>query len=118
MQGSSFHSSRREKYGHVFKTHLLGKPVIRVTGAVNVRKILLGEHSLVSTQWPQSTQIILGSNTLLSSTGELHRQRRKVRSAATLRSGGEAARARTGTALLTRACPGDFDLEGGVWSRV
>ncbi|EMP42138.1 Cytochrome P450 26C1 [Chelonia mydas] len=78
VQGSSFHSSRREKYGHVFKTHLLGKPVIRVTGAENVRKILLGEHSLVSTQWPQSTQIILGSNTLLSSTGELHRQRRKI----------------------------------------
>ncbi|CAM5129283.1 unnamed protein product [Eretmochelys imbricata] len=78
VQGSSFHSSRREKYGHVFKTHLLGKPVVRVTGAENVRKILLGEHSLVSTQWPQSTQIILGSNTLLNSTGELHRQRRKI----------------------------------------
>uniref|UniRef100_A0A674JHL4 Cytochrome P450 family 26 subfamily C member 1 n=1 Tax=Terrapene triunguis TaxID=2587831 RepID=A0A674JHL4_9SAUR len=78
VQGSSFHSSRREKYGHVFKTHLLGKPVIRVTGAENIRKILLGEHSLVSTQWPQSTQIILGSNTLLNSIGELHRQRRKI----------------------------------------
>uniref|UniRef100_A0A8C3RL18 Cytochrome P450 family 26 subfamily C member 1 n=1 Tax=Chelydra serpentina TaxID=8475 RepID=A0A8C3RL18_CHESE len=71
---------REHKYGHVFKTHLLGKPVIRVTGAENIRKILLGEHSLVSTQWPQSTQIILGSGTLLNSIGELHRQRRKVRS--------------------------------------
>uniref|UniRef100_A0A674JMU7 Cytochrome P450 family 26 subfamily C member 1 n=1 Tax=Terrapene triunguis TaxID=2587831 RepID=A0A674JMU7_9SAUR len=69
---------REHKYGHVFKTHLLGKPVIRVTGAENIRKILLGEHSLVSTQWPQSTQIILGSNTLLNSIGELHRQRRKI----------------------------------------
>ncbi|XP_067409077.1 cytochrome P450 26C1 [Emydura macquarii macquarii] len=78
VQGSNFHSSRREKYGNVFKTHLLGKPVIRVSGAENVRKILLGEHSLVSTQWPQSTQIILGSSTLLNSIGELHRQRRKI----------------------------------------
>uniref|UniRef100_A0A8C9NWL9 Cytochrome P450 family 26 subfamily C member 1 n=1 Tax=Serinus canaria TaxID=9135 RepID=A0A8C9NWL9_SERCA len=78
LQGSRFHSSRRERYGNVFKTHLLGRPVVRVTGAENIRKILLGEHTLVSTQWPQSTQIILGSHTLLSSTGDLHRQRRKV----------------------------------------
>ncbi|XP_030058880.1 cytochrome P450 26C1 isoform X1 [Microcaecilia unicolor] len=78
VQGSDFHSSRREKYGNVFKTHLLGKPVIRVTGAENIRKILLGEHNLVRAQWPQSTQIILGSNTLLSSIGEFHRQRRKI----------------------------------------
>ncbi|XP_009959492.1 PREDICTED: cytochrome P450 26C1, partial [Leptosomus discolor] len=38
----------------------------------------LGEHTLVSTQWPQSTQIILGSHTLLGSIGDLHRQRRKI----------------------------------------
>ncbi|XP_051475971.1 cytochrome P450 26C1 [Apus apus] len=78
LQGSHFHSSRREKFGNVFKTHLLGRPVVRVTGAENIRKILLGEHTLVSTQWPQSTQIILGSHTLLSSIGDLHRQRRKI----------------------------------------
>lgn len=52
--------------------------MVRVTGAENIRKILLGEHTLVSTQWPQSTQIILGSHTLLGSIGDLHRQRRKV----------------------------------------
>uniref|UniRef100_A0A669Q369 Cytochrome P450 family 26 subfamily C member 1 n=1 Tax=Phasianus colchicus TaxID=9054 RepID=A0A669Q369_PHACC len=78
LQGSRFHSSRRERYGNVFKTHLLGRPVVRVTGAENVRKILLGEHTLVSAQWPQSTQILLGSHTLLGSTGDQHRQRRKV----------------------------------------
>ncbi|NXR05095.1 CP26C protein, partial [Sagittarius serpentarius] len=77
-QGSRFHSSRRERDGNVFKTHLLGRPVVRVTGADNIRKILLGEHTLVSTQWPQSTQIILGSHTLLGSVGDLHRQRRKI----------------------------------------
>ncbi|MBN3277529.1 CP26C protein, partial [Polyodon spathula] len=79
LQGSSFHISRREKYGKVFRTHLLGKPVIRVTGAENIRKILLGEHNLVSTQWPQSTRIILGANTLVNSIGDLHTQKRKVR---------------------------------------
>lgn len=79
-QGSNFHVTRREKYGSVFKTHLLGKPVIRVTGAENIRKILMGEHNLVSTQWPQSTRIILGPNTLANSVGELHKRKRKVRS--------------------------------------
>ncbi|XP_065602804.1 cytochrome P450 26C1 [Cyrtonyx montezumae] len=78
LQGSRFHSSRRERYGNVFKTHLLGRPVVRVTGAENIRKILLGEHTLVRAQWPQSTQILLGSHTLLGSTGDLHRQRRKI----------------------------------------
>ncbi|KAL2078430.1 hypothetical protein ACEWY4_026115 [Coilia grayii] len=78
FQGSHFHVSRREKYGNVFKTHLLGKPVIRVTGAENIRKILMGEHSLVCTQWPQSTRIILGPNTLANSVGELHKRKRKL----------------------------------------
>ncbi|KAM6184002.1 cytochrome P450 26C1 [Erethizon dorsatum] len=78
VQGSRFHSSRRERYGTVFKTHLLGRPVIRVSGAENVRTILLGEHRLVRSQWPQSAHILLGSNTLLGAVGEPHRQRRKV----------------------------------------
>ncbi|TRY98787.1 hypothetical protein DNTS_014439 [Danionella cerebrum] len=78
FQGSSFHISRREKHGNVFKTHLLGKPLIRVTGAENIRKILLGEHTLVCTQWPQSTRIILGPNTLVNSVGDLHKGKRKI----------------------------------------
>ncbi|KAL0169252.1 hypothetical protein M9458_033848, partial [Cirrhinus mrigala] len=65
-----FHISRREKHGNVFKTHLLGKPLIRVTGAENIRKILLGEHTLV-------TRIILGPNTLVNSVGDLHKRKRK-----------------------------------------
>ncbi|XP_068955350.1 cytochrome P450 26C1 isoform X2 [Petaurus breviceps papuanus] len=78
VQGSRFHSSRRERYGTVFKTHLLGKPLIRVSGAQNVRTILLGEHRLVSSQWPQSARILLGTHTLLGAVGEPHRQRRKI----------------------------------------
>ncbi|KAM3605881.1 uncharacterized protein V6R79_006418 [Siganus canaliculatus] len=78
FQGSNFHISRRERHGNVFKTHLLGKPVIRVTGAENIRKILLGEHTLVCTQWPQSIRIILGPNTLVNSIGDIHKRKRKI----------------------------------------
>ncbi|CAH2299331.1 cytochrome P450 26B1, partial [Pelobates cultripes] len=76
--GSGFQSSRREKYGNVFKTHLLGRPLIRVTGAENVRKILMGEHHLVSTEWPRSTRMLLGPNSLANSIGDIHRHKRKV----------------------------------------
>lgn len=64
----------------MFKTHLLGRPLIRVTGAENVRKILMGEHHLVSTEWPRSTRMLLGPNTVANSIGDIHRNKRKVRS--------------------------------------
>ncbi|TKS93061.1 Cytochrome P450 26B1 [Collichthys lucidus] len=76
--GSGFHASRRQKYGNVFKTHLLGRPLIRVTGAENVRKVLMGEHTLVTVDWPQSTATLLGPNSLANSIGDIHRKRRKV----------------------------------------
>ncbi|XP_051894547.1 cytochrome P450 26B1 [Pristis pectinata] len=78
VEGSSFHASRREKYGNVFKTHLLGRPLIRVTGSENVRKILMGEHSLVSSQWPRSTRMLLGPTSLINSIGDIHRHKRKI----------------------------------------
>lgn len=78
LQGAAFHASRRQKYGNVFKTHLLGRPLIRVTGAENVRKLLMGEHSLVTVDWPQSTSTLLGPNSLANSIGDIHRKRRKV----------------------------------------
>uniref|UniRef100_A0A4W4HLI5 Cytochrome P450 26B1 n=1 Tax=Electrophorus electricus TaxID=8005 RepID=A0A4W4HLI5_ELEEL len=78
FQGAGFHASRRQKYGNVFKTHLLGRPLIRVTGAENVRKVLMGEHTLVSVEWPQSTSTLLGPNSLANSIGDIHRKRRKV----------------------------------------
>ncbi|XP_075948295.1 cytochrome P450 26B1 [Anarhichas minor] len=77
-RGSGFHASRRQKYGNVFKTHLLGRPLIRVTGAENVRKVLMGEHTLVTVDWPQSTATLLGPNSLANSIGDIHRKRRKV----------------------------------------
>ncbi|KAG7465532.1 Cytochrome P450 26B1, partial [Solea senegalensis] len=76
--GSGFHASRRQKYGNVFKTHLLGRPLIRVTGAENIRKVLMGEHTLVTTDWPQSTSTLLGPNSLANSIGDIHRKRRKI----------------------------------------
>ncbi|CAH1783469.1 unnamed protein product [Owenia fusiformis] len=79
LQGRLFTSSRRQSYGNVFKTHILGRPTVRVIGSENVRKILMGEHSLVTCQWPASAKMILGENALaMLSTGSIHTSRRKA----------------------------------------
>ncbi|XP_020373728.2 cytochrome P450 26B1-like [Rhincodon typus] len=78
LQGSGFHASRRKQHGNVFKTHLLGQPVVRVTGAEHLRQLLLEEHNLVGVNWPQSVQAILGSSSLANSIGKVHQHRRKI----------------------------------------
>ncbi|XP_060693448.1 cytochrome P450 26B1-like [Hemiscyllium ocellatum] len=78
LQGSSFHASRRKRHGNVFKTHLLGRPVVRVTGAEHLRRLLLEEHNLVGVSWPQSVQVILGSSSLANAIGDIHQHKRKV----------------------------------------
>ena len=40
LQGSDFFRERTKSYGSVYKTHILGKKLIRITGAKNVEIIL------------------------------------------------------------------------------
>ncbi|KAF7645643.1 hypothetical protein LDENG_00200720 [Lucifuga dentata] len=69
---------KRQKYGYIYRTHLFGNPTVRVTGADNVRQILLGEHRLVSVQWPASVRTILGSDTLSNMHGPQHKSKKKA----------------------------------------
>ena len=69
---------KRRKYGFIYKTHLFGRPTVRVMGADNVRRILLGEHRLVSVHWPASVRTILGSGCLSNLHDSSHKQRKKV----------------------------------------
>ena len=78
MQGRTFFDTRREENGFVFKTHLLGKPTIRIIGATNARKILMSENSLVESQWPRSIQLLLGEGSLTLSGGKVHTIRKKA----------------------------------------
>jgi len=52
--------------------------MVRVTGGENVRRILMGEHQLVLSQWPQSTRRLLGGSSFINSVGDIHRFKRKV----------------------------------------
>ncbi|XP_053406786.1 cytochrome P450 26A1-like [Mercenaria mercenaria] len=73
----TFYQEKVEKYGCIYKTHLLGRPTIRVIGAENVKKILMGENSLVTSNWPKSARILLGAGSVSQSAGIVHRVRRK-----------------------------------------
>lgn len=79
VQNATFYKSRRDKYGHVYRTHVMGRPTIRVSGANNIRKILRSEHSYVASQWPPSIRRVLGPNAL-SMMDEIteHKERKKL----------------------------------------
>ena len=76
LQGFDFYRQRREKYGHVYKTHILGKPTIRIWGNENIRKVLKNEETLVTMAWPRSVNKIMGRGGLVTSTRKLHSSRR------------------------------------------
>ncbi|GFN93284.1 cytochrome p450 26a1 [Plakobranchus ocellatus] len=78
FQGCKFFDERLQRYGSVYKTHLLGSPVIRVCGPENVKKILLSENNLVSVYWPASVRALLGDGTVSNAFGNLHRTRRRA----------------------------------------
>ncbi|KAK3095791.1 hypothetical protein FSP39_019197 [Pinctada imbricata] len=78
LRGRGFFDDRRIESGNVFKTHLLGKPTIRVIGASNARKIIMSENTLVESQWPKSIQLLLGDGSLTSSGGKVHAIRKKA----------------------------------------
>ncbi|XP_029694698.1 cytochrome P450 26A1 isoform X2 [Takifugu rubripes] len=78
LQRRKFLRMKRQKYGYIYRTHLFGNPTVRVTGANNVRHILLGEHRLVAVQWPASVRTILGSDTLSNVHGAQHKTKKKA----------------------------------------
>ncbi|XP_053165739.1 cytochrome P450 26A1 [Hemicordylus capensis] len=78
LQRRKFLQMKRRKYGYIYKTHLFGRPTVRVMGVENVRHILLGEHRLVAVQWPASVRTILGSGCLSNLHDAQHKHRKKV----------------------------------------
>ncbi|XP_008436430.1 cytochrome P450 26A1 [Poecilia reticulata] len=78
LQRRKFLRMKREKYGYIYRTHLFGNPTVRVSGAENIRHVLLGEHRLVSAQWPSSVRTILGVDTLSNMHGSQHKTKKKA----------------------------------------
>ncbi len=78
IQGySKFTDKRIQQYGRLFKTHIFGRPTIRIWGAENIRKVLMGEMDFVESSWPTSTTKLLGSQGLTQSQGDYHASMRR-----------------------------------------
>ena len=69
---------KRNAYGNIYVTHLFGNPTVRVCGAEYVRRILRGENTLVETQWPLSTRLLLGEGSLSHARGLDHTVKKKA----------------------------------------
>ncbi|KAK3586890.1 hypothetical protein CHS0354_017687 [Potamilus streckersoni] len=72
-----FFRERHHQYGHIFRTHLFGKPMIRIMGSENLRKVFLGENRIVKSSYPDSVSKLLGPNALTMSHGDDHKQRKQ-----------------------------------------
>ncbi|CAH1783591.1 unnamed protein product [Owenia fusiformis] len=76
---ANFIRMKRLTLGTVYKTHLLGRPTIRVSGPDNIRKVLMNEHKLVTSHWPKAVQNLLGDGALsMMTSGTSHKNRRRL----------------------------------------
>ncbi len=78
-----FHDARVRRYGPVFKTHLMGKPTVSVSGYDACLFVLTDgmSHLNWADGWPQTFRALLGRS-LFVQDGEEHRQKRRLLMAA------------------------------------
>lgn len=74
-----FSSRRRERYGSIFRTHLLGKPTLIVSGASAAKMVLSTNMGYLSwgAGWPDTFKTLLGDS-LFVQDGEEHQRNRKL----------------------------------------
>ncbi|XP_076439545.1 cytochrome P450 26B1-like isoform X2 [Babylonia areolata] len=73
-KGADFFARRLAAHGPVYKTHMIGSPVVRVVGGEHVRHVLMGEHVSVRSSWPQCVQRLVGPRSLLGMSSDEHRK--------------------------------------------
>ncbi|KAK6183104.1 hypothetical protein SNE40_010648 [Patella caerulea] len=78
LKGCAFYTEKMVNFGKIFKTHIMGRPTIRLVGADNIKKVVTGENHIVQGMWPASVRILLGKGSLSCQTGESLKQKRMV----------------------------------------
>ncbi|BFZ01241.1 hypothetical protein BsWGS_04280 [Bradybaena similaris] len=76
-KGADFFTERHAKYGDIYRTHILGRPMIRVSGAGNIRSLLNKEPHQLAMSTPTSTKHIFGAESAVVVTGQKHRGLKK-----------------------------------------
>lgn len=70
----SFMDKRKSLYGNVFKTHILGTPIIVSTDADVNKVVLQNQGSIFIPAYPKSIRELLGEHSILKMNGNLHRK--------------------------------------------
>nr|WAW38272.1 CYP90C42 [Plumbago zeylanica] len=70
----SFMEKRKSQYGDVFKTHLLGKPVIVSTDPEVNKAVLLNHGNIFTPSYPKSITELFGETSILNIDGAAHRR--------------------------------------------
>ncbi|KAK1264360.1 Abscisic acid 8'-hydroxylase 3 [Acorus gramineus] len=74
----SFMNKRQQRYGKVFKTSVLGRFTVFMTGREASRILLSGKDGMVSLNLFYTGQQVLGPTSLLQTTGEEHKRLRRL----------------------------------------
>jgi retinoid hydroxylase len=77
LRDSQFVQKRHQRYGPVFRTHMMGRPTIILKGAEANQFILTHENQYFEVNLPPSTKALLG-NSLSMQIGTAHQGRRKL----------------------------------------
>ncbi|XXG76793.1 hypothetical protein AAC387_Pa08g1078 [Persea americana] len=70
----TFMDKRRALYGKVFKSHILGRPVIVSTDCEVNKVILQNDGRMFAPYYPKSVAILFGESSILKLNGNLHRR--------------------------------------------
>lgn len=75
---SLFHGKRRERQGDIYKTTILGGPVVTIHDARECRRLLLADGTETETNWPKITRRLMGEHSILLQTGKKHAAQRRL----------------------------------------
>ncbi|CAN0892163.1 Cytochrome P450 26B1 [Linum grandiflorum] len=74
----NFMKERQERYGKVFKSFVLGRFTVFMTGREASKILLTGKDGMVSLNLFYTGQQVLGPTSLLQTTGDAHRRLRRL----------------------------------------
>ncbi|XP_021903427.1 abscisic acid 8'-hydroxylase 3-like [Carica papaya] len=74
----NFMSQRQRKYGKIFKSYVLGRYTVFMTGREASKILLTGKDGLVSLNLFYTGKQVLGPTSLLQTTGEPHKRLRRL----------------------------------------
>lgn len=73
-----FIRERRSRHGNVFRSHVLGEPIVFLLGPEANRWIFAGENKYLRNRWPPSTRKLLGEQSVARLDGAAHLMRRRL----------------------------------------